>query len=94
MYDCRRLLTSELAAGVLAIRPNLPILFMSGYTDDGIVRHGLHDERLNFIQKPIDSASVARKVRELLDSHHSRRGHCGLIVLGTPEVQRLVASRL
>jgi len=58
----------ELAERVLTIRPTLPVLFMSGYTDDAIVRHGLLDETLNFIQKPFDSASVARKVREVLDS--------------------------
>ena len=59
----------ELAERVLAVRPNLPVLFMSGYTDDAIVRHGLLDEKLNFIQKPFDSTTVARKVREVLDSH-------------------------
>jgi PAS domain S-box-containing protein len=59
----------ELAERVLAVRPNLPVLFMSGYTDDAIVRHGLLEEKLNFMQKPFDSATVARKVREVLDSH-------------------------
>lgn len=61
----------ELAERVLTARPDLSVLFMSGYTDDAIVRHGLLDEKLNFIQKPFDSASVARKVREVLDSHVS-----------------------
>ena len=59
----------ELAERILEVRPSLPVLFMSGYTDDAIVRHGLLDEKLNFLQKPFDSASVARKVREVLDSH-------------------------
>ena len=58
----------ELAGLVSKVRPDLPVLFMSGYTDDAIVRHGLLDEKLNFIQKPFDSAGVARKVREVLDS--------------------------
>jgi hypothetical protein len=40
---------------------------MSGYTDDAIVRLGLLDQKINFIQKPFDSAAVARKVREVLD---------------------------
>jgi CheY-like chemotaxis protein len=57
----------ELAERVLALRPTLPVLFMSGYTDDAIVRHGLLDETLNFIQKPFDSPTMARKVREILD---------------------------
>lgn len=59
----------ELAERVIAARPSLRVPFMSGYTDDAIVRHGLLDEKLNFIQKPFDSATVSRKVREVLDSH-------------------------
>lgn len=58
----------ELAERVLSVRPNLAVLFMSLYTDDAIVRHGLLDEKLYFRQKPFDSATVGRKVREVLDS--------------------------
>jgi nitrogen-specific signal transduction histidine kinase/CheY-like chemotaxis protein len=58
----------QLAEHAAAIRPEMKILYMSGYTDDAIVRHGLLDEKLNFLQKPFDSAAVARKVREVLDS--------------------------
>jgi PAS domain S-box-containing protein len=57
----------ELAEQILITRPLLPVLFMSGYTDDAIVRLGLLDQKINFIQKPFDSAAVARKVREVLD---------------------------
>jgi PAS domain S-box-containing protein len=56
---------SDLMAG---IRPEMRILYMSGYTDDAIVHHRLLDEGLNFIQKPFDTATVARKVRSVLDS--------------------------
>jgi CheY-like chemotaxis protein len=58
----------ELAERLLTMRPQLGVLYMSGYTDDAIVRHGLLEDTLNFIQKPFDSGSVARKVREVLDS--------------------------
>jgi two-component system, cell cycle sensor histidine kinase and response regulator CckA len=58
----------ELAERLGAERQQLKVLYMSGYTDDAIVRHGLLEETLNFIQKPFDSAGVARKVREVLDS--------------------------
>jgi PAS domain S-box-containing protein len=58
----------QLAEELTSIRPQLKVLYMSGYTDDAIVRHGLLDASLNFIQKPFDAASVARKVREVLDS--------------------------
>ncbi|MFN2531332.1 MAG: response regulator [Pyrinomonadaceae bacterium] len=58
----------ELAGEIVLLRPNLKILYMSGYTDDAIVRHGLLDEKLSFLQKPFDAATVARKVRQVLDS--------------------------
>lgn len=57
----------ELAKTLLSSRPSMKILYMSGYTDDAIVRHGLLDERLSFIQKPFDAATVTRKTREVLD---------------------------
>lgn len=47
--------------------PNIKVLFMSGYTDDAIVRHGLLDASLEFLQKPFDAAGVASKVRQVLD---------------------------
>ncbi len=58
----------ELAKRLMTGRPQLKVLYMSGYTDDAIVRHGLLEETLKFLQKPFDPASVARKVREVLDS--------------------------
>ena len=58
----------ELADRLVTIRPHSKVLYMSGYTDDAIVRHGMLDAKLNFIHKPFDAASAARKVREVLDS--------------------------
>jgi PAS domain S-box-containing protein len=58
----------ELAEHLSTTLPNLKVLYMSGYTDDAIVRHGLLDASLSFIQKPFDAATAARKVREVLDS--------------------------
>jgi two-component system, cell cycle sensor histidine kinase and response regulator CckA len=57
----------ELADRLAVIRPGLKVLYMSGYTDDAIVRHGLLDAKLNFMQKPFDAATAARRVREVLD---------------------------
>ncbi len=57
----------ELAEKLLAEMPDLPILFASGYTDDAIVRHGVLETNVNFIQKPFTLDDVARKVRDLLD---------------------------
>jgi len=47
-------------------RPDQKILYMSGYTDDAIVHHGVLDEERPFIQKPFTVASLTIKVRDLL----------------------------
>jgi two-component system cell cycle sensor histidine kinase/response regulator CckA len=57
----------ELAKRLAVTRPRMRVLCMSGYTDDSIVRHGVLDARVAFIQKPITPASLAKKVREVLD---------------------------
>jgi CheY-like chemotaxis protein len=48
--------------------PNLKVLFTSGYTEDAIAHHGVLDEGVEFLPKPYSTASLARKVRELLDA--------------------------
>jgi two-component system cell cycle sensor histidine kinase/response regulator CckA len=48
--------------------PGLRVLFMSGYTDEAIVHHGVLDSNVEFIQKPFTPADLAKKVREVLDS--------------------------
>jgi CheY-like chemotaxis protein len=57
----------ELAARVAEVRPSIKVLYMSGYTEDAIVHHGVVDEGIAFLQKPITPASLAHKVREVLD---------------------------
>jgi two-component system cell cycle sensor histidine kinase/response regulator CckA len=58
----------ELGERLAAERPKLRVLFMSGYTDDDIVRRGLLRPGSPFLQKPFMPAELARKVREVLDS--------------------------
>jgi signal transduction histidine kinase/ActR/RegA family two-component response regulator len=58
----------EVSARVRALKPDIRVLYMSGYTDDAIVRHGVLEAGLNFIQKPFTPNGLAQKVREVLDS--------------------------
>ena len=57
---------AELAAVVRGIRPEARILFMSGYTDDAILRRGILSAEASLIQKPFASAALLHKVREVL----------------------------
>jgi YesN/AraC family two-component response regulator len=57
----------ELVEALHAGRPALRVLYMSGYTDDEIVRRGLHDPGMSFIQKPFTAENLAMQVRKALD---------------------------
>ena len=58
----------ELAARLAASRPETAVLYMSGYTDDATVRHGLLERGLNYIQKPFTPSGLVQKVRQVLGS--------------------------
>lgn len=48
-------------------RPDTKILYMSGYTDDVIAKHGIVEKGINLIQKPFSIEALSRKIREVLD---------------------------
>jgi two-component system, cell cycle sensor histidine kinase and response regulator CckA len=66
-----RLLAEKLSQLV----PNLPVLFMSGYTDDAIVRHGVQESRVAFLQKPFTQDSLLRAVHQVLAAYRSGSQH-------------------
>jgi hypothetical protein len=59
----------ELASRLIAKHLHMKVLFVSGYTDDAIVRHGVLQAGIPFIQKPFTPSTLARKVRDVLDAH-------------------------
>ena len=56
----------ELAAQLNERRPNVRVLFMSGYTDDAVVRHGMLEPGLAYLEKPFRPTALLRKVRGVL----------------------------
>jgi PAS domain S-box-containing protein len=56
-----------LASRVEELHPGLPVLYMSGYTENAIIHHGRLDEGVELLQKPFRKTDLARKVREALD---------------------------
>jgi PAS domain S-box-containing protein len=58
----------QLAEHVAFLRPGLKVLYISGYTDNAIVPHGILEEGVQFLQKPFTRDSLTRKVREVLDA--------------------------
>ncbi len=58
----------DLAERLLGLHPEMKVLFTSGYTADVVVHHGVLEKNLNFIGKPYTPQSLARKMREVLDT--------------------------
>ena len=58
----------HLAQQLAKARPQMRVLYVSGYTADTIVHHGGHDPNFAFLTKPFSLPTLARKVRSILDS--------------------------
>jgi CheY-like chemotaxis protein len=57
----------EVVRHLLALKPGVPALFISGYTDEAVLRHGMLESDAAFLSKPFLPEALARKVRETLD---------------------------
>jgi two-component system cell cycle sensor histidine kinase/response regulator CckA len=57
----------QVADQVRILRPGTRVLYMSGYTDDAVVRHGIAEPGAAFIAKPFSAAALAAKVRQAID---------------------------
>jgi two-component system, cell cycle sensor histidine kinase and response regulator CckA len=58
----------ELAERMTGFRPDMKVLYVSGYTDEAIVHNGMLDPSMDFLQKPFSPAALGRKIREVLDT--------------------------
>jgi PAS domain S-box-containing protein len=58
----------EVAERLTELHPGVKVLFLSGYTEDAVVRHGILEAQVAFLQKPFRPGALAAKVREVLDS--------------------------
>ena len=58
----------QIAERITAMRPNIKVLFMSGYTDEAVLQHGILESDVAYLQKPITPELLGRKVRAVLDA--------------------------
>jgi two-component SAPR family response regulator len=57
----------ELAQQLKGLYPQMKVLFISGYTSDSVVRHGLLTAEIEFLPKPFSLGKLASKIREVLE---------------------------
>lgn len=58
----------ELSRQLVDLYPSLRVIYMSGYTEDAIVRHGVLLPGIAFLPKPFSADALCRKIRSVLDS--------------------------
>jgi len=56
----------QLVERLAAVRPGMKVLFLSGHTDDAVIRHGVLEADYAFLQKPFTPTALAQKVRDVL----------------------------
>jgi len=64
----------ELADQLMARRPDMKVLYMSGYTDNAVLNSGILQKDVAFLQKPFTPARLSTRVREVLEGDGRTRG--------------------
>jgi DNA-binding NtrC family response regulator len=59
---------SELVKLISPIRPEMKVLYISGFPDDAIVQHGIHQSQVSFLPKPFTPKVLVQKIRTVLDT--------------------------
>jgi FixJ family two-component response regulator len=65
----------QLAEAAHRMRPELPVLYTSGYTENAIVHHGRVDPGVNLLHKPYRRQTLAEKIRAAIDAHVGSDAH-------------------
>lgn len=65
----------ELAQRMASLRPRMRVLYISGYADDAVVRHGVQESRMAFLQKPFSPSQLGQKIQEVLSAPVPVSGH-------------------
>ncbi len=64
----------ELGRRAQALRPGLPVLYMTGYSRNAVMHQGRLDEGVELLQKPVNQGQLATRIRAVLD-----RARCGIV---------------
>jgi PAS domain S-box-containing protein len=78
----------ELADELVARRPDIRVLYVSGYTNDAVVHHGVYHDQSHFLQKPFNAAALALKLREVFDTPEHRLIRADVAAQFIPERHR------
>src|SRR5207247_2069405 len=78
----------QLAEQLAELRPDMQVLYASGYADHAIVHHGILESGIAYLQKPFTPETLARRVREVLDASPRRDGRARILVMEDDDVLR------